>query len=335
MRYKHVGLCYSASMQELIVCQGPGRFLTAVDPQDISELRAHPETTLWLDLTHPDAHDLALLRDEFEFHPLAIEDATREHQRPKVDSYGQYYFVVFTCIGLDATTEALTIRPIYLFIGQNYLITIHNEPVSQIKETLARWQAPDSPLDQDIGALVYALLDAIVDDYFPVIDAISDRVDALEESIFGDFDQNALQSIFLLKKDLLNLRRVVAPERDVLNVMLRREVSVFDRKDVTYLQDVYDHIVRTTDAIDSYRELLSSALDSYLSVQSNRLNQIVKALTIASIILMSGALVAGIYGMNFRFMPELEWRYGYPFALGLMLAIAGGLLLFFRRIRWL
>ena len=322
-------------MHELIVSHGRGRFQTSVNPQDISELRDNPGITLWLDLTAPNAEDIELLREEFGFHPLAIEDATRPHQRPKVDSYGRYYFVVFYCVDVGPETKQFCTTPIYLFIGQNYLVTVHNEPITAIQDTLRRWRAPESPLEQDVGSLVYALLDAVVDDYFPVVDQIAERVDELEDSIFGNFDERALEDIFQLKKDLLQIRRVVAPERDVLNVMLRREIPVFDQNDVTYLQDVYDHIVRTTDAIDTYRDLLSSALDSFLSMQSNRLNQIVKVLTITSIVLMSSALVAGIYGMNFKYMPELEWRYGYAWALGLMAAIAGGTFAFFRRIKWL
>lgn len=322
-------------MHELVVCQGPGRFETHVSPEAISDLRHNPDTTLWLDLSAPNTEELTALREEFDFHPLALEDATREHQRPKVDSYGAYYFVVFYCIDMDPETHSLCTTPLYLFIGSNYLVTIHNEPIAQIKETLRRWQAPDSPLHQDVGSLVYALLDAIVDDYFPVMDLVAERADDLEEHIFENFDQDALQAIFQLKKDLLQLRRAVAPERDVLNVMLRRDIRVFDENDVLYLQDVYDHIVRTTDSIDTYRDLLSSALDSFLSVQSNRLNVTVKTLTVASIILMSAALVAGIYGMNFDYMPELHWRYGYFFALGLMVAIAVGLVALFRRIKWL
>lgn len=322
-------------MHELIVCHGPGRFQTKVRPEDISDLKNNPDTTLWFDLTRPSDDELKVLRDEFKFHPLALEDATRRDQRPKVDSYGDYYFVVFYCIDLDEQAKQLCTTPVYLFIGHNFLVTIHNEPSAQIEATVKRWQAPDSPLEQDVGSLVYALLDAIVDDYFPVMDQVAERAEDLEALIFERFDEGALQQIFQLKKDLLQLRRVVSPERDVLNVMLRRDIPVFDQNDVTYLQDVYDHIIRTTDAIDTYRDLLSSALDSFLSVQSNRLNQIVKALTITSIILMSVAVVAGIYGMNFKYMPELNWRYGYAWALGLMAAIALGLIGFFRRVKWL
>ena len=322
-------------MHELIVCKGPGTFITKVDPAEISELRREPGTTIWLDLSEPAEKDIEALSEEFGFHPLALEDATREQQRPKVDSYGEYYFVVFYCIGYNEQHDRIENAPINMFIGPNYLVTIHNEPISQIDETLKRWQAPDSPLDQDVGALVWALLDAIVDDYFPVMDRVSDRAEDIEQLLFERFSDDALETIFQLKKDLLMVRRIVAPERDVLNVMLRREIKVFDAKDVTYLQDVYDHIVRTVEVADNYRDLMSSAHDTFLSLQSNRLNQIVKILTIASIVLMSMSLIAGIYGMNFEHMPELSSRYGYPIALGLMLLVGIGLFIFFKRIKWL
>lgn len=322
-------------MHELVVSRGRGRFQTGVNPADISVLRAHPDTTLWLDLLKPGPAELDLLHSEWEFHPLAIEDATRHAQRPKVDSYDGYYFVVFYCLEWDTQTDRLCTTPLYLFIGHNYLVTVHDEPITQIRETLKRWQAPNSPLERDVGSLIYALLDAIVDDYFPLMDQLADRVEDLEERIFEQYDESVLQSIFQLRKDLFQIRRVVAPERDVLNVMLRRDIPVFDRNDVTYLQDVYDHIVRVIDAIDTYRDLLASALDSFLSVQANRLNQIVKVLTVGSIVLMAMALVAGIYGMNFEYMPELHWRFGYAWALGLMVVIALMLIAFFRRIKWL
>jgi len=323
-------------MRELTVCNTGGVFDTPREAVvDLEDIRHHPDKTLWLDLVTPNEEDIRVLREEFRFHPLAIEDVVRGHQRPKVDSYPDYYFVVFYIVGLAEPGGEIRTEPLYLFIGRNYLVTIHAEPIPQIRETLRRWRAPDAALGQDVGALVYALLDAIVDDYFPVMDDVADRVDDLEEHIFEKFDEGALTKIFNLKKELLQMRRVVAPERDVLNVMLRRDIRVFGNDDVTYLQDVYDHIVRVIDSLDTYRDLLSSALDSFLSMQSNRLNQVVKALTITSIILMSATLVAGVYGMNFEYMPELAWRYGYAWALGLMVAVSGSLILWFRHIKWL
>ena len=199
---------------------------------------------------------------------------------------------------------------------------------------MARWKAPDSPLGHEVSALVHALLDALVDSYFPLMDQVADRVEDLEDTIFIQYDESAIQTIFGLKKDLLSLRRVIAPERDVLNVLLRRQLPIFHPEDIAYLQDVYDHIVRVTDSVDTYRDLLSSALDSYLSLQSNNLNQVMKLLTMASIVLMTDALIAGIYGMNFRYMPELGWRLGYGWALLLMALATIGVTLYFRRRKW-
>ena len=323
-------------MRELTVCNDEGAFDSPSEAAlDLDTIALQPGKTLWLDLVAPNEEDIGVLRERFGFHPLAIEDATRRDQRPKVDSYEDYYFVVFYSLSVASPLGEIVIEPLYLFIGKNYLVTIHANPIPQIQETLRRWRAPNAALGQDVGALIYALLDAIVDDYFPLMDDVADRVEDLEEHIFERFDESALNKIFQLKKELLQIRRVVAPERDVLNVMLRRDIPVFGDDDVTYLQDVYDHIIRVLDSLDTYRDLLSSALDSFLSVQSNRLNQVVKVLTVTSIVLMSATLVAGIYGMNFDYMPELHWRYGYPWALGLMVAISGALVLWFRRIKWL
>jgi magnesium transporter len=329
------GLSNQSEPRRLVVCASDGQFHTQVNPSDIDEVLARKDAFLWLDLQNPQQQDIQLLHEEFKFHPLAIEDATRHHERPKVDSYDEYYFLVFYAITYDETKNRLHNEVMNLFIGANYIVSVHEGHVSAIDETIKRWQKDEEQFGHDAGALLYALLDTITDDYFPVIDRLADRVEALEEQIFERFQESALQDVFSLKRDLLSIRRIVAPERDVLNVLIRREVPIFEHNTIVYLQDVYDHIVRITDSIDTYRDLLSSALDAFLSVQSNRLNQIVKVLTIASIVLMSDALIAGIYGMNFEFMPELHSPYGYPFALGLMLLVGIGLVVFFRRRKWL
>jgi len=321
--------------RHLVVCRADGRFTSTIDPADISEILLQKEKFVWLDLQAPQEADIALLRDEFKFHALAIEDATRHHERPKVDSYDGYYFLVFYAISYDERRNRLDSEAINLFVGSNYLVSVHHDEISAIDETIKRWQKDAEQFGHDAGALLYALLDTITDDYFPVIDRLADRVEGIEEQIFERFSEDALQDVFSLKRDLLSIRRIVAPERDVLNILIRREVPIFDRNAILYLQDVYDHIVRITDSIDTYRDLLSSALDAFLSVQSNRLNQIVKVLTIASIVLMSDALIAGIYGMNFEFMPELHWTFGYPYALGLMVVIGAALVAFFRWRKWL
>lgn len=321
-----------------------GAFHNNLTIESTRDILAKGKGVLWLDICAPDADDMALLREGFEFHPLAIEDATHSPERPKVDVYtdatptrpcGSYYFLVFYAVAYNAEEDQIDVEAVNLFVGANYLVTVHRAAVRHIDDTLARWEAPDSPLSNRVSTLVHALLDALVDDYFPLMDHVADRLEDLEDTIFVRFNQQSIQSIFGLKKSLLGMRRVVAPERDVLNVLLRRQLPVFAVEDMAYLQDVYDHIVRVTDNVDIYRDLLSSALDSYLSLQSNNLNQIMKILTATSIVLMTDSLVAGIYGMNFRFMPELEWRFGYFGALGLMVVLSVGLITYFRHQKWL
>jgi magnesium transporter len=331
-------------------------------PDQLIKLLAGPDALVWLDIEAPTDEDAALLSDVFGFHPLAIEDAVRARERPKVDIYhaypalaadgehppqstkaatdrdvalpGPYYLVVFYSVHFNSQDHVREVNPITMFVGTHYLVTVHPQPIAQLTQTWVRFQAPKSPMEHRSAVLAYSLLDAIVDDYFPLIDQVAEEVEELEDAIFAEPGEETIQEIFVLKKQLLRLRQVFAPERDVVNVLLRRELPVFKSRDVAYLQDIYDHLVRLTDGLDTYRDLVSTALDSYLSIQSNNLNQIMKTLTIGSILLMAAALIAGIYGMNFRYMPELAQRWGYPFSLLLMLAVSGGLALYFKSKDW-
>jgi magnesium transporter len=305
-----------------------------VPAASLSEWLNTPDMVLWLDCQAPTAADLAVLEQVFPFHPLALEDVERLHSRPKIDVFENHYFIVFFASSYDQQTDGVDLDPLYLFVGPNYLVTLHPQTIPEIEQTRARWQVSNGSLQGKVSTILHGLLDAIVDDYFPIIDNFAEKVELLEDQIFTHFDEQAIHSIFKLKRNLLQWRRVLAPQRDVLNVLLRRELSIVRSRDLTYYQDVYEHLVRVTEQVDTYRELLSSALDSYLSVQSHQLNQIVKILTIASIILMANGLIAGIYGMNFTHMPELGWQWGYPGVWLLMLIISGGLAIFFRRIKW-
>jgi len=338
-------------MNQLHVCQG-GDVCAVTDLDVISRHLETPETVVWLDLESPGETEIALLQREFNVHPLAIEDAVRDHERPKIERHADYYLLIFYTAsyngvngasaasagargGDDAVREPqIDLRQLSIFVGKNFIVTIRRRPIPQVAETMARWRMPTMPLGNTVSGILYGLLDTIVDDYFTLMDQVAEWVEDLEDLIFSREREDAIQEIFGLKKDLLLFRRVVAPERDVLNVLLRQEVPIVQPGELIYLQDVYDHLVRVTDSIDLYRELLSSAFDSYLSIQSNQLNQLVKVLTLASIILMSASLIAGIYGMNFENMPELAWPWGYPMALGLMLSVGIGLGLFFRSRNW-
>lgn len=302
---------------------------------DISELRETEGNIIWADVSDPTSKDFEELAEEFGFHYLSIEDCRQLHQRPKVEEYAGYYFIVLYEAELIGSADRLELRELNIFLGKNYLVTVHSRPIRAVDTARRLWHEWTDRAEQGSGLLAYLLIDAIVDDYLPLLDLISDRMDDLEDSIFGEWRAEAIQDIFTIKKKLLFLRRSITPLRDVFNTMLRREQPIFPRETHIYFQDVFDHLIRVADTIDSLRDMLSSTMDAYLSVSGNRMNKIMKRLTSISTILMSVTLIAGIYGMNFVLMPELRWRYGYVYALLSMVVVGLVLYVYLKKIEWI
>ena len=302
---------------------------------DISELRAEDGNVIWADVSDPTSRDFEELAEEFGFHHLSIEDCRNAHQRPKVEEYSGYYFLVLYEAELAGPSDRLELRELNIFLGKNYLVTVHSRPIRAIGTAARLWHEWTDRAEQGSGLLAYLLIDGIVDDYLPLLDIISERMDDLEDSIFGEWRAEVIEDIFTIKKKLLYLRRSITPLRDVFNTMLRREQPIFPREIHVYFQDVFDHLIRVADTIDSLRDMLSSTMDAYLSVSGNRMNKIMKRLTSISTILMSVTLIAGIYGMNFDLMPELKWRYGYVFALASMVGVGLTLYVYLKKVKWI
>ena len=332
-------------MIRTMICTERHQFKHELRRDEIGTILVDDENLLWLDAENPTDEEMAILAEEFGFHPLALEDVARQGQRPKIDVYDDYYFLVCYDIDYDEANNRIDEHELHAFIGKNYLITVHKEPIEEIAEVASRFRRNAAAIERGVGVLLYSLLDTIVDHYFPTIDRVGERIEELETGVFespaGD-QQGAMQAILVLKRELITMRRVIAPERDAMAVLARRELPFVSEAVGVYFQDLYGHVLRVTDAIDLYRELLNGVLDSYLSINSNNLatssnnlNAVMKTLTSYSIILMSMTLVAGIYGMNFDFMPELYWRLGYPGALLAMVAIFIGLQIYFKRKGWL
>jgi magnesium transporter len=321
-------------IQTLVLDRTAKTFSVCDDPQRIDEFCQSEPNVVWVDVSNPNSQDFDDLAREFNFHPLAIEDCKNGHQRPKIDEYQGYYFMVLYEAELSAD-GTLELRELNIFLGANYLVTVHSQPIKAVKTAEHLWRGWMDLAERRTGLVTYLLVDAIVDDYLPLLDTLSERIEDLEEKIFEDFRPESLQEIFQIKKQLLFFRRAVVPLRDVFNTLLRREQPVFSRETMTYFQDVYDHLVRVAEMIDTLRELIAATMDVYLSVSSNRMNIVMKRLTAISTILMSATLVAGIYGMNFDFMPELGWRYGYTGALTAMVAVGLAIYFYFRKINWL
>ncbi len=306
--------------------------------EQLNRLKPDEGQLVWLDLADPDATDVALLREHMGLHELAVEDLEKRNQRPKVDTYpGQHVIVAYEAIGSEQRAGDFGLSEVHLIGGDGYLVTVHWGRSPALEEVRGRWKQDADTVASTKGALVYAILDTIADGYFPVLDRLSERIDRIQDGIIaGDSESgpSALRKVLQIKRQLLEMRRVVAPLRDVANALLRRDVGLVEDQLVPYFQDLYDHLVRVLDNIDLYREMLAAALDANLSVTSNNLNVIVKRLTAFTVILMIPTLIAGVYGMNFAFMPELDWRAGYPAALGVMAASMVGAYLFFKARDW-
>jgi magnesium transporter len=317
----------------------PGGELLVLGEKDLSKIdamRAKPEHMVWLDIATPTADDLTLLKDEFSVHPLALEDLEKRKQRAKIDTYAEQQIVVcYEVLPTRSKESSFELGELHLFAGPGYLVSVRWQDSPAIDGVTKRFRDRPDAVARTPGTLLYTILDAVVDGYFPLLDKLTDKIENLENKILaGGKVTGTLRSVLALKRQLLELRRTISPQRDVANALLRRDLPLVDDLSAPYFQDLYDHLIRVLDQLDLQRDLLASALEANLSVTSNNLNAIMKRLTAFTVILMVPTLIAGIYGMNFHAMPELSWPLGYPFALGLMLLTMVGAAVFFKRRDW-
>ena len=309
--------------------------LTADRVDEVDQLTARPGSLVWVSATRPDEALINVLGREFSLHPLALEDLRKQQQRPKLDTYESQHMVVAYEAVPDAPDTPDGLAEIHIFIGSGWLLSVHWADTPMLHAVRRRVAGGRNGASDTVGEVLYALLDAAVDSYFPELDGISDRIDAIEDRILeGEADRRSLAEILALKRRLLELRRVLAPMRDVANALLRRDLDIVEDASAPYYQDLYDHLVRVLDQVDVYRDLLATVLDARLTVASNSLNAIMKRLTAFTVVLMVPTLIAGIYGMNFERMPELDWPLGYPYALGLMVLAVVVAVTWFRRRGW-
>ena len=289
---------------------------------------------VWIDIVNPGDAEAEFMRERLKLHPLAVEDCLRGRQRPKLERYPGYFFIVMYAARINPQRWRVAFNELHAFFGNRFIITVHDQRIPEVKEMLARCRSTPDRYG-DVGRIAHGLLDSIVDSYFGVIDHFSEHVTRAEGELIEGRHEQALTHVLHVRRELVLFRRVVAPVRDIIARLVRRELPNVSPALVPYFQDVRDHAIRITEEIDTLRELVATIMETQRSASAQQLNQTVRMLTAWSIILMSMAVVAGIYGMNFSFMPELQWRNGYFFALGVMVLIALAQLLFFRRRRWL
>jgi magnesium transporter len=293
------------------------------------------ESGFWLDIEAPDEADYQLLEQTFKFHPLTIEDIRHQNQRPKVDEYPDYNFsVIFVAVWEN---DEIVLREHHLYIGAHYLITVHQEPSTQLKELADRIHKSPDLTHGKPAFLTYLAIDALVDATFPVLDKLDDEVDALEDEITEKATQDSLQRIYHLKHSVTELRRFLGAQRDVFQALITHGIHLQQQDMTLYYRDVYDHIVRQYETADSLRDLLSSAMDVYLSTVSNRLNQTTKALTVIASLFLPLSFLTGFFGMNFAYLTGVLESPYWTFTIGVGTMVVATLiqLYLFKRRGWL
>jgi magnesium transporter len=310
--------------------------LTQVDEDRIRD-QLRRDHFFWLDLAQPSDEDIERLRKIFGFHPLALEDASNFHQRPKLDDYADYIFMVFYGANEGASADDELLHEVHMFVSGQYLITVHREPVRALDEQRGRL---DGQVLHSEQFLLYRVIDALTDSFFPVLSRIDDEIDSLEDAVIANPSDEQLQRMFGLKRQLVMLRKVVTPQRDIFARSIDQIADLpgllLDERD--YFRDVYDHLIRISDMLDSYRDLLSGATDLYLSTVSNRQNEVMKQLAIVGTIFLPLSFITGFFGQNFGWLVtkgiQPTWTF-WVLGIGSLVATCIVLFAFFRRKGWM
>lgn len=293
--------------------------------------------TTWVDLVGVhDTERLDRIGERLGIHPLVREDIANTGQRAKLEEYGDYLYIVLRQLRFDEATARVDDEQISLIVSSEYVFTFQERPGDVFGPVRERLRSARGVIRQR-GAdyLAYALIDAVVDHYFQVLEAIGDRVDELEQAVLEDVDSRVVRRIHELKREMLGVRRAVWPLRDLTSALVRGDAELVQPESRIFFRDVHDHAVQIIDAAETLRDMLSSTMDLHLSMAGNRMNEVMKVLTIIATIFIPLSFLTGLYGMNFQWMPELSVRWGYPVLLGVMAAAVGGMLLYFRKRGWL
>ncbi len=294
-------------------------------------------TVTWVNvdgLHEPDV--LAKLGAQFDFHRLVLEDVLSPHQRPKVEGYDDHAFIVLKMLSYDEHSGTVTAEQVSFIVGDRYVFSFQERPGDVFEPVRQRLREAKGRIrNRGPDYLVYALVDAVVDSYFHILEAIGNQIEELEELAIADPEEQVRHRIYALRRELLILRRSVWPLRESLGTLYRGEIPLISGETQIFFRDVYDHAVQAIDTVETLREVLSGAMDLYLSGVSNRMNEVMKVLTIIATIFIPLSFFAGLYGMNFEYMPELAYPWAYPVLLAWMVALAVAMLAYFRRKDWI
>jgi len=312
-----------------------GKKLSDVPVVDISEYLMQPHTFVWVALRDPDVEEIAVMQDEFSLHELAVEDAARGHQRPKMEEYGNSVFVVVHTVEMHG--EELNVGQLAVFAGPNYVLSVRRDSDQDFTAVRARAEREPHQLAKGAGFVLYAVVDAVVDRYFPIVDMLESDLESIEDQIFSQKDEQRanIERLYALKRKALVLRHAVIPLLDAMGRLHGGRVPAVVVETQEYFRDVHDHLSRIAGRLDAVRDTINTAIQVTLSMVAIEENDISKKLASYAAIFAAFTAFAGVWGMNFEYMPELKWKYGYPFALATMAGVSGYLYRRFKKAGWL
>jgi magnesium transporter len=305
-----------------------------VSPEALATLLKTSNDPLWVDIEGPTDQDIHVMQEVFKFHPLAIEDTRNQEQRPKAEEYNDYLFIILNPV--DCNDGEIDFRELDVFVGRNYIVTVHPEREPVIEETKQRIENGGGLVPCNSAYALYALMDIVIDSYFPVLDFVGEEMEKLENDILERPRPDTLNRLFGLKRSLLNMWRIIWPQRDIFATLTHHRLGFLDQESLEYyLRDVSDHLLWIADMVSTSRDTLTSMMDLHMSSISNRLNKVVNRLTVVTIVSGVMAVITGFYGMNFQTTwPPFDNPGGVPFVLGLMLIVASAVLVLFRLLKW-
>jgi magnesium transporter len=325
-------------MSSIVNCAAyaDGRRVADVHIDEIEQALKQEDRFVWIGLHEPEEELLRTVQHAFGLHDLAIEDAHLAHQRPKLERYEDSLFVVLRTAQMNREQRRIEFGETHLFVGPRYVVSVRHGASLSYAQVRARCETTPRLLVQGPGFVLYAIMDFVVDHYFPIVDALEDELETLEDQIFGEhFSRETTRRIYELKRDLLEVKRAVSPLVDMCNRLVRFDLELIPEDTRPYFRDVYDHVIRINEIVDNLRELLTSALEANLSLISVSQSDAMKRLAGWAAIIAVPTMIAGIYGMNFEFMPELKWAWGYPLSMLIMVVACGFLYWQFKRSGWL
>lgn len=301
---------------------------------DFDRMMAVDNAVLWVDLCKPTDEESFILTHDFKFHPLAIEDVISERSRTKIDNYERYLFLVFHVVDYVGREEGLKITELDFFLTRNTLVTVHYDDHRIFDYLYSRAARDERLLTRGADYLFHAVIDTVVDNYNSILDILEYEVDQVEEDVLKEASQEILRSIFTLRRDIVQLKRIVMPQKEIVAQLSRQHYPIISAPLAVYFSDIHDHLVRVNDMADTHREILTSSLEVYYSSVSTKTNEVIKVLTILTAIFIPPTFLVGLWGMNFHNMPELRWPLGYFGALGMIGVVMVGMVVYFRRRKW-